>query len=457
MVEQPIESPEQPWEELEKLVERADGARAQAFLETLDAGEAARALSRLSDEDQTRLLETLDPTAAADLVQDIPDAQAAEIIERLDPETAAAIVQEMPSDELADLIGDLEHDDAEAILAELAPEEAEEARELSRYDDDVAGGLMVTEYFAYRARQTVAQVVADMRDHAEHYRHYEIQYAYVVDAEERLIGVLRLRDLLLAEGERPIGELMIGEPLSVRDDADLETLEDFFDEHSLLGVPVVNGQGVLLGVVRRSALEEALLERSESDYRRSQGIIAEELRTMPLWLRARRRLAWLSLNIVLNILAASVIAFYQDTLSAVIALAVFLPIISDMSGCSGSQAIAVSMRELTLGLIRPSDVLRVWLKEASVGLVNGLALGLLIAATAWVWKGNPWLGLVVGAAMMGNTLVAVSIGGVVPLALKRLKMDPALASGPILTTITDMCGFFLILSLASAMLAKLTA
>ena len=173
---------------------------------------------------------------------------------------------------------------------------------------------------------------------------------------------------------------------------------------------------------------------------------------MPLLLRSRRRLAWLSVNIVLNIIAASVIALYQETLAAVIALAVVLPIISDMSGCSGNQAVAVSMRELVLGLVRPAEMLRVWLKEVSVGTVNGLALGLLIACAAWLWKGNPVLGLVVGGAMAANTVIAVSIGGIVPLVLRRLNMDPALASGPILTTITDMCGFFLILSFAAALL-----
>ena len=154
-------------------------------------------------------------------------------------------------------------------------------------------------------------------------------------------------------------------------------------------------------------------------------------------------------------MAASVIALYEDTLSAVIALAVFLPIVSDMSGCSGNQAVAVSMRELTLGAAEPRDVARVWGKEASVGLINGLILGILLGLAAWAWKGIPMLGLVVGGALALNTVLAVSIGGTVPLILKRLGVDPAVASGPLLTTITDMCGFFLVLSLASLVLQHL--
>ena len=178
---------------------------------------------------------------------------------------------------------------------------------------------------------------------------------------------------------------------------------------------------------------------------------------MPFLIRTRRRLSWLSVNIVLNVIAASVIAFYQETLAAVIALAVFLPIISDMAGNSGHQSVAVSIRELSLGLVKPSEVLLVWTKEIFIGLVNGIALGALLGLVAWLWKGNPVLGLVVGAAMLVNTVVSVSLGGMLPLILKRLNLDPAIVSGPILTTITDMCGFFVVLSLATALLPYLTA
>jgi magnesium transporter len=187
------------------------------------------------------------------------------------------------------------------------------------------------------------------------------------------------------------------------------------------------------------------------------GIVGgDEVRTLPTRTRARRRLSWLSINILLNIVAAGVIALYIDVLDQVIALAVFLPIISDMSGASGNQAVAVSMRELSIGLVKPYEVIRVWLKEISVGLINGVALGVLIGVVAFIWDGNGWLGIVVGATLALNTLIAVSVGGTVPLMLKRIGVDPAVASGPILTTVTDICGFFLALSLASLLITQLT-
>ena len=378
------------------------------------------------------------------------------VVEQLDPESAATVLHGLPSRQQADLLGGLTPGGAEAILAAMPDDEASSAAALAGYEHDVAGGLMRSEFLAYRETKTVADVVEDLRRNTEHYRKFDIQYVFMTDQGGRLIGVLRLRDLLLASSETPIREIAMREPVSIRDDDSLDAVREFFDQHPFLGAPVVDAQGRLLGVLGRGDLQRAAAEQSTSDYRKSQGIIGgEELRTMPLALRSRRRLSWLSVNIVLNIIAASVIAMFQETLAAVIALAVFIPVISDMSGCSGNQAVAVSIRELTLGVIRGADALYVLGKEVLVGVINGLVLGAVIAAIAWLWKGNPFLGLVVGIAMAVNTIVSVSIGGMVPLILKRLRVDPALASGPILTTVTDMCGFFILLGLATLLLPKL--
>src|SRR4029079_8470385 len=251
---------------------------------------------------------------------------------------------------------------------------------------------------------------------------------------------------------------MISDPHKIRDTDSLEVLQRFFDRRPLFGVPAIDADGVLMGVVRSADVEKAAEERSTRSFLKFMGIVGgEELRSMPLSLRSIRRLSWLTVNIVLNICAASVIALHQDTLTAVIALAVFLPIISDMSGCSGNQAVAVSLRELTLGIIKPYEVWRVFRKESAVGIINGVVLGILLGVVAWLWKGNATLGGVVAVALAGNTLVAVWFGGLIPLALSGLGQDPALASGPILTTITDMSGFFIVLELASLMLHRLTA
>jgi len=354
-------------------------------------------------------------------------------------------------------LGELDRAGAEAILAEMEPEEAADARRLLRYPADTAGGIMITEYLAYPEHWTVADVTRDLRTHGAAYSDFEVQYAYITSADGTLVGVLRVRDLLLAGADASVKAIMQPAPLRVAVNASLHELEQFFDEHAFVGVPVVDERGQLVGVARRAAVEEALGEEATATFLKVSGLIGEdELRSMPLARRSFRRLSWLSINIGLNILAASVIAFYQDTLTAVIALAVFLPIISDMSGCSGNQAVAVSIRELSLGLVKPYEFVRVFVKEGGIGMINGLVLGALLGAVAYAWKGNAYLGVVVGAALLLNTCLAVLLGGLLPLGLKRLKLDPALASGPILTTVTDMCGFFLVLSFATLALSRLT-
>jgi magnesium transporter len=259
-----------------------------------------------------------------------------------------------------------------------------------------------------------------------------------------------MRDLLLAPRNKPVNELMIKNPLKVDILTPLAELRHFFNQHSFLGVPVVDKKNRLIGVVKHASVRKEAAKNMNQLFLKFSGIVGgEEIRSMTFFTRSSRRLSWLSINIILNIIAASVIAFYQDTIASVIALAVFLPIISDMSGCSGNQAVAVSIRELALGYIRPQELWRVLAKESIIGLANGLVLGGLLALAAILWKGNLYLGLVVGSALAINTLVAVCLGGAIPLILKRLKMDPALASGPLLTTVTDMCGFFFVLSFAA--------
>lgn len=398
----------------------------------------------------------LSPTAAADLLEELPDEHAASFLEELGPAEAASIVSELRAEDQADVLAELETREAEAILANMPPEDAREIRTLFQYGDDVAGGLMSTDFLAYEEDTTVGGVISELDKRAEIGVDAQETYVYVVSRRKKLVGVLDFRELAIADNDQALADVS-RLPLYVIATTALEDLVDFFDRHEFFTVPVVDHRQQLIGVVRRNAMREALVERAELDHLKTQGIVGgDELRSQPVGVRSRRRLSWLSVNIALNILAASVIALYEDPLSAAIALAVFLPIVSDMSGCSGNQAVAVSMRELSLGVVRPSEVFRVWLQELKVGVINGATLGVLLGLAAFAWKGNPYLGVVVGAALSANTLVAVSIGGTVPLLLKRLGADPAIAAGPILTTLTDMCGFFFVLSFATLWLSHLT-
>ena len=446
---------QKPWEVLRSLLQQEDTPGLNEYLNNLSGEESIRALMRLELAQQQQILARLKPESAAEVFEFIPDESAGELLSELSPEVAAQIVSEMSSDDQADVLSEMDEEDLEEILALMDQRDAGEARKLLAYDEAVAGGLMMREYFSYPRMFRAGAVLNDLARREEEYELNNVQYIYVSERGGALLGVARIRDIIFANPATRLTEI-VQPALTVRDTTPLDELEDFFDEHTISAVPVVDQENRMLGVVRRRAVYDAVAERAEADHLKSQGIVGgEELRSMPLLLRSRRRLSWLSVNILLNVIAASVIAQFQDVLSAVIILAVFLPIISDMSGCSGNQAVAVSMRELSLGITRPSDFYYVWKKEVLVGLINGLSLGALIAIIAWMWQGNAWLGLVVGLALAINTIIAVSIGGTVPVLLKALKIDPAIASGPILTTVTDMCGFFLLLGMASLILPLL--
>lgn len=444
----------EPVKRVREVLEGQVSVSADEVIETLSPSETTRAFLQLDLTEQSNLLKVLQPEQAAYVIENLPDESAADAIEELNANVAANILEELDSNDRADVLGEMDAADAEAVLREMDVDNSQEARLLLAYDDDTAGGLMMTEVFKFYDHDTVGTVLQQLSDPDSDFEKYRGQHPYIISQSGVLHGVVSLRSLLTSNKADLLSKIM-ADSISVQADAHLRDLRDIFDKHAFLGVPVIDDTGKLIGVVARESVSEAELEHAESEVQKLQGVVSEELRSMPTTLRARRRLSWLTINIFLNIIAASVIALYESTLAAVIALAVFLPIVSDMSGCSGNQAVAVSMRELSLGIVRSRDAFRVWQKEAAVGLINGLVLGCLIAIAAWMWKGNGYLGLVVGLALALNTLIAVSIGGTVPLLLTKYKVDPAIASGPMLTTITDMCGFFLVLSLATLMMPLL--
>lgn len=443
---------------LDGAIGARQGEQALEVLKSLDWEDQRRAISRLHRDDSETLLEILGIEQSAKLLSHLTEAQAVEIIESLPSTVAAAILDELPAEESSNILRELHDDDAKEIIAGIGEkEDRDELRKRLEYEDGCAGSLMRGNPVTFRSNSTVGEVLQDLGEHAEDYSDRDVQYLYVINEKEIVVGVLRLRDLVLSLRHINVHELMIPEPVTVIDTMPLDELSELFERKKYFGLPVVDSKGRILGVVPRDAVEHETAEEQAEMFLQASGIVnGEELRSMPIHSRCIKRLSWLGPNIVLNIAAASIIAANEATLQEVIALAVFLPIVSDMSGCSGNQAVAVSIRELTLGILRPGDYLRVVIKEGAVGIINGIVLGIVLGTIATLWKGNIYLGLTVTIALALNTILSVLLGGLVPLFLKRMKVDPALASGPILTTCTDMCGFLLVLSIASSMLSKLS-
>jgi len=439
-----------PWETIREFVEAKDATGLDNFLDNLSPGDIARAFSRLDEEERNAVLHLLEPEDAADLLEEMADTQGADIIEDLPVHAAASIIEEMESDHRADILGKLDEEDAEAILNQMDPEEAKDARELLRYDSETAGGIMVTEYFVYPDSATVAEVQEDLRRKSETHPDTGVQYVYVESARHALLGVLRLRDLFFTPPTANIKSVMVANPIFVFTSTTLDELDDIFERYPFWGLPVVDESGMLLGVVRQTDVADAWSEQQGRTLLRFGGIaFGEEFRNMPLIERSSKRLSWLFINMGLSTLAASVILGHQETVNRLFVLVFFMPIICNMSGCSGNQSVAVSIRELTLGLIKPEDFWHVWIKELQVGLINGVLLGLSLGLMSWLfWNETATLGMLVGTAFALNTLIAVSLGGLIPLLLRKFKVDPALGAPPILTTFTDMCGFTLVLGFA---------
>ncbi len=444
--------PVNSWVRVEELLHAHDAAGLQSYLDSLPSAEVTRAIVRLSDTDQADLLTLLHPEAAAELLEELPHMHSADIIEDLTAERAAAIVEELDSDHRADVLSELDTEDARAILAEMAPEEAAEARSLMRYDPNTAGGLMITEYLCYPQSLTVADVLQDLRQNAEEYSDFSVQYAYVHSDGDRLVGVLRLRDLVLSRGTKPLAEVMIVNPISVFVDTPLDELEGMFDRYQFAAFPVIDHGGKLLGVVQRSDAEEAVTHRAEQVFMRWSGVFGrDELRHLPLLTRSMGRVWWLVLNLLLSFVSASIIVLFEGTLTEVVWLAAILTVQSNVCGISGNQAVAVSIREMTLGLVSPRDLFRVMAKEVTVGLLNGAVIGIILGTFVYLWQQNLGFALLVGVAVNLNMVIAVVLGGCIPLAARRVGLDPAVAS-PMITTVMDMTGFLLTLGMATLLL-----
>lgn len=413
----------------------------RALFGLLDTGEGAAFLGALTDEVKAR-----------EVLLWLPPEQSGAVLAELDAGVAARLVRGLPSDERADLLAQLGDEDQDAIQASLPAEARADAARLLKYEPDSAGGLMETELLSYPVSSLVRDAIRDLRTNREKYSSIGVQYMYLVDGQRRLAGVVPLRDLMLAPEDAPLSQLSRQSPAAVRDVDSTHDVALAFDEHPYLALPVVDEQGALLGVVNRADATQSEQEQTEDQYRVSQGIVGgEELRSMPVALRLRRRTAWLGVNLILCLGGAAIVAMHQETIAKAIVVAAVLPVISATSGNAAMQAAAVSIRELTLGIIEPRAWRRVLAHELLLALLMAIPLGGAVAVLARFWGAGWMVGEAVGLAMAVNACIAVGIGATCPLVLRRFRIDPALASGPISTTMADVTGFAITLGLVAWM------
>jgi magnesium transporter len=406
------------------------------------------------------LLESERKAAFSVLVERQPKL-AMESASELGPERGAALLAGRSAEEIAKLVQEIASDDAAALVDHLPEELSNEVLELMRrresgqveslldFAERTAGRIMNPNVFALSEDLTVAEAVSALQSAINVEM---VFYLYVVDARRHLVGVTSLRRLLLVSPETPLKRIMTTDVFSVRVDTDQEEAARLVASYNLLAIPVVDEENKLAGVITVDDVIDVLKDEATEDLYRLAGVSGDERVETPAFEALRKRLPWLGINLVTAFLAASVVAAFEGTIQQATALAVFMPIVAGMGGNAATQTLTVIVRGLALGELSWANARKALLKESAVGLGNGVALGVVAALVAWATKGNPVLGLILGMAMVCNMLVASTAGTLVPLGLKAMKVDPALASSVFITTFTDVIGFASFLGLATIFL-----
>jgi magnesium transporter len=380
-----------------------------------------------------------------------PEAGAALLADR-SAEEIARFVQELPSDDAAALIDYLPEDLSASVLELMRRKESANVENLLEYPEQTAGRIMNPNVFALSEELTVGEAITELQSS----RDVEmVFYLYVVDQRRHLVGVVSLRRLLLVSPETPLKRIMTADVISVRVDTDQEEVARQVASYNLLAIPVVDEESKLVGVITVDDVIDVIKDEATEDIYRLAGVATDERVFTPPLESLRKRLPWLAVNLVTAFIAASVVSLFQGTIGKVVALAVFMPIVAGMGGNAATQTLTVVVRGLALGELSWANSRKALLKESAVGIGNGLALGVLAALVAWMMRGDIVLGGVLALAMVINLFVAATAGTLIPLGLRALRVDPALASSVFITTLTDVAGFASFLGLATVFLKYL--
>lgn len=435
---------------LRNALERDDLAGASAIIETLRPADQADLFSELDDKEQVALLPKLNPADSADILEKMDDQEAADLVAILPSETVIRIVDEMEPDEAADLLGDIQSDQADAVLSGL--EDPEEVRPLLLHPDDSAGGLMTSEFLALRRKMTAREAIQAIKEWQPEV--VEVYYLFVVDRNGVLCGTVNIRQLLLAEPEIRLEQIMDPDVISVKVGADQEECARLISRYDLLALPVVDVNNVLLGVVTVDDVVDVLVDEATEDFQRLGGaepLDRPYLDTGVLTV-VRKRIGWLLLLFVTESLTGSVLRHFENELQTVVALAFFVPLLIGTGGNAGTQATSTLIRALAMGEADLGDTLRALWHELRIGVMLGIAMAIIAYGRSLTWGAGQPLALTVSIAIFTIVVWANGLGSLLPLLATRLKIDPAVVSGPVMSTLVDATGLFIYFTIAQLML-----
>lgn len=388
-----------------------------------------------------KTLKELPPDLLPDILALIEDEKVARVIARADPDDAVTFTDSLPEER------------KEKVLALVDPDSRERVRQLISYPEGTVGRIMTTDYLALLPNTTAQGAIDKIRERGELETFF---YLYVVEESGRLVGVVPIRNLVVAPQDRTLGEMMIADPIRAEVMMDQEEAARVVSKYELLALPIVDQEGRLVGIITVDDVIDIIDKETTEDMYKMAGLVGEDRVFTPASRSIRMRLPWMVFNLLTAILAASVVGLFEGTIVQVVALATFMPIVAGMGGNGLTQTITVVVRGIALGELEFSSARRAILKEVSVNVCIAVVTGIIMALVAYAWKGNPFLGIVLMLAMIMNLgLIAGLFGALIPLTLKWLKLDPALGSAVIGTTFTDVFGFFSFLGLATLFLRYL--
>jgi len=428
----------------EALVERFSQMHSTEIAELL--------LSCKNDEQRQALIKHVPDKVLGDTLLELPEGMQEDLLADFKADEIGDVVEHLDSDDATDLLQNIEAKVAHAVIESLEPDERREIEPLMAYNEETAGGLMQVELFKVRHDWTVARVMKVLRRWSQDIEN--LNYVYIVDDDDRFVSALSLHRLLFVKPKQIITEVGDASFPRVMASQDQEEVAKLFDKYDILAVPVIDEHGVLIGRITADDVIDVIQEEATEDMYRLVGLSDEDDLSEPIGITAWRRGVWLMVNLCTAILASVVIAQFEATISQIVALAVLMPIVASMGGIAGTQTLTVIVRGIALGRVTYSNAKRVLWKETTVGLLTGMSFACLIGLIVSLWFPHYGLslGLVIAAAMFTNLCAAGLAGSLIPLTLQRLKIDPALASGTILTTVTDIVGFLTFLGLATIFL-----
>ena len=444
--------PESISSDIQKAIEEQRYDEALNAFTDLHPADQAEVFNDLDDDQQDLILRNLDIPTTADLFDELEDEETLDAAESLTTERLADILDEMDPDEAADLLGDLPPERAEEALSQM--DDPEDVIPLLGYPDETAGGRATTAYIGLRPQTTAQQAIQFMRD-------ISIEtdipyYLFVVDRYKRLVGVTGLRELVIADPSQTINKIMDTDVISIPADADQEEAARVMQRYDLSALPVVDQDQRLMGVISHDDILDVIEDEATEDIYRLANVSDADLDpSSSISQQIKGRLPWLLVNSVASLFAAWVISNFNDLLSKVALLAFFQSVVAGLGGSSASQDIVLIVRSLALDKIEIKEAGKVILRQLWVGFLQGSAIGLFVGIGVGLWQNNPYLGMVLGLALVGNMLVAATVGTLVPLTLYFLKKDPAFASSVLVTATTDALGFLIYLSLASVFLNQI--